>query len=144
MKLNIFNETEHEPPSSGLNTLFERLIKGEAADKWPSQVNLIFIDDQRMQELNGQYRDIDRTTDVLSFNIDEPSDPEGVLGEIYISVPVAIDQAKEYQTTLEDEIRRLFTHGLLHLFGYDHKQVEEAERMFSTEEKYLGLTREEE
>lgn len=142
MKLAVFNETGSDPPDSGLEKLFEALLSGEGASKRPSQVNLIFIDNLRMQKLNLQYRDQDQTTDVLSFNIDEPDEPDGVLREIYISLPVASNQALEYQVSLADEVRRLFTHGLLHLLGYDHQQADEAEKMFSTEAKYLGLKRE--
>lgn len=142
MKLTVFNETEAEPPACDLETLFDELVSGENASDWTTGVNLIFIDDRRMQKLNCQYRDLDQTTDVLSFNIDEPDDPEGVLGEIYISMPAAQKQASDYGVTLTEEVRRLFTHGLLHLFGYDHQETEETDKMFLAEEKYLGLKRE--
>lgn len=142
MKLTVFNETELKLPVADLETLFEELVSGEKASDRTSEVNLIFIDDQRMRKLNRQYRGQDQTTDVLSFNIDEPDEPEGVLGEIYISMPVAVSQASEYGVTLALEVRRLFTHGLLHLLGYDHQEKQEAEKMFAVEEKYLGLARE--
>ena len=139
MQLSIYNESEIEPPAADLDPLFHKLMTGENASDWSSQVNLIFCDDSRMQELNSQYRKKDQTTDVLSFNIDDPKEPDSILGEIYISLTVAIKQAKEYEVSLVDEIRRLFVHGLLHLLGYDHQADDDARGMFSTEEKYLGL-----
>lgn len=142
MKLSVFNETELDPPAAELETIFQEVVSGEKASDSTSQVNLIFIDDQRMQKLNLQYRDQDQTTDVLSFNIDTPDDPDGVLGEIYISLPAAENQAGEYGVSLAEEIRRLFAHGLLHLLGYDHQEKDDAEEMFGAEEKYLGLKRE--
>ena len=140
MRLNVFNESEAEPPEARLETLFDELMAGENAGEWSSQVNLIIIDDGRMQQLNHQYRQKDQTTDVLSFNIDDPEESDSVLGEVYISLPVATRQASEYGTSLTDEIRRLFVHGLLHLLGYDHQEKTDAPKMLLAEEKYLNLS----
>ena len=83
-------------------------------------VNLNFVDDKAMKELNRKYRRKNQTTDVLSFNLNE----EGLLGEIYISLPQAKRQAKEYNCSLECELIRLTGHGILHLLGYTHKEME--------------------
>ena len=140
MQLSVYNESEIEPPSADLDTLFHKLMTGEKASELSSRVNLIFCGDTRMRKLNSQYRKKEQTTDVLSFNIDDPKEPDSVLGEIYISLAVATKQAREYDLSLVDEIRRLFVHGLLHLLGYDHQADDDAKAMFSKEEKYLGLS----
>ncbi|MCC7261952.1 MAG: rRNA maturation RNase YbeY [Candidatus Latescibacteria bacterium] len=88
-------------------------------------VQLVLIGDRQMRRLNASYRGKDRTTDVLSFNL-EPG-PESlasgtvpVWGEIYISLPRARAQAKEQAVPLLTELARLMVHGLLHLAGHDH------------------------
>lgn len=117
-----------------INTL--PTIVSEAAD---SSVSVAFVSDRRMTELNKFFRGKDSTTDVLSFphepdefetksdglSRSEGGTPEGVtptfLGDIVISVEQAQRQAKENKLTLENEIKQLILHGLLHLCGYDHE-----------------------
>lgn len=83
-----------------------------------SSATVAFVSDQRIRQLNRQFRGIDKATDVLSF----PSDgPEGELGDIAISVETAALQAKENGLTFENEIAQLILHGFLHLSGYDHE-----------------------
>jgi probable rRNA maturation factor len=99
----------------------------EAKDK---TVTIAFISDRRMKELNSFFRGKDSTTDVLSF----PHEPEqfelttdhrplttDFMGDIVISVEQAARQAEENGLTLENEIKQLILHGLLHLCGYDHE-----------------------
>jgi len=84
---------------------------------------IAFISDRRMKELNKFFRGKDSTTDVLSFP-HEPDefDPDTTnLGDIVISAEQAARQAEETGLTLENEIRQLILHGLLHLYGYDHE-----------------------
>ena len=83
-----------------------------------SSATVAFVSDQKIRQLNRQFRGIDKATDVLSF----PSDgPEEELGDIAISVETAALQAKENGLSLENEIAQLILHGLLHLSGYDHE-----------------------
>ena len=97
-----------------------------------------FVGDREMRELNREYRKKDKTTDVLSFSrFDDvipmpvpPGEPRPV-GEVLVSLPVAKRQAREYRTTLREEIARLVVHGTLHIFGYDHEtSAKEARVMF--------------
>ena len=76
-------------------------------------------------------------TDVLSFNIDEISQEDGIFGEIYISVSAARKQAFSYGATLNEEILRLFCHGMLHLFGYDHMNKKDEKIMKEKENLFL-------
>ena len=86
-------------------------------------VSVAFVSDRRMKELNKFFRGKDSTTDVLSFP-HEPDefDPDTAnLGDIVISAEQAARQAEENGLTIENEIRQLILHGLLHLCGYDHE-----------------------
>jgi len=85
--------------------------------------SIAFISDGRMKELNSFFRGKDSTTDVLSFphEPDEFDKDASNLGDIVISVEQAARQAEENELTLENEIKQLILHGLLHLCGYDHE-----------------------
>jgi len=95
-----------------------------AAHPLGGAVQLVLVGDGRMRRLNAQYRGKDRTTDVLSFNLDPgPEALAGALplwGELYISMPRAQAQAKAQGVPLLSELARLLVHGLLHLAGYNH------------------------
>jgi len=97
--------------------LFERLDLGGA------EIALLVVDDERMRELNARFRGVNRSTDVLSFPSGQPA-PAGELrhlGDLAISYPQAVRQAREIGQPVELEIRFLCLHGTLHLLGYDHE-----------------------
>ncbi len=105
-------------------------------------LSIIFIDDEKMHELNKAYRGIDRTTDVLSFayedNMQEKMDMR-ILGEIFVSIPKMQEQAKEYGHSEVRELSFLVVHGILHLLGYDHTLgKKEEEDMFRRQELVLN------
>jgi probable rRNA maturation factor len=105
--------------------------------------NIILVDNPTIYDLNKQYRNIDRETDVLSFALgdekDEPSyTSKNVLGDIYISVDKAIEQSKDYGHSLVRELCFLSIHGLLHLLGYDHIEKEDEKIMFDKQEMILN------
>ena len=135
--LSIFKETEARLPVQRLHRLFAIVVDGEGNPEWPATVNLVLTDNQNMRRLNNQYRSLDRPTDVLSFNIDPPEDPDGVFGEIYLSVPYVRRQAAANGQGIWSEYMMLFCHGLLHLFGHDHATSGEAASMFSCQSDYL-------
>lgn len=118
----------------------------------PAEVSVTLVDDERIRELNCRYRDIDRSTDVLSFPLGENGVYETnydtgakLLGDIVISVPHAVAQAEEYGHSLQREIGFLTVHSMLHLLGYDHVNGGlESVRMREKEETVLtqlGLKR---
>ncbi len=112
-------------------------------------VSVLICDDEEIHELNRQYRDIDRPTDVLSFPMydDEGNLDPDELGDIVISLQRAKLQAEEYGHSIERELAFLTAHSMLHLFGYDHIEEDEQKEMFAKQEeilKKLGLTRGEE
>lgn len=98
-------------------------------------VSLLVVDDATIRALNRQWRRIDRATDVLSFPAGD--DPARVLGDVVISAPRAIAQAKRYGVTTTEELRRLLVHGILHLMGFDHVKAAERREMRALEEKLL-------
>jgi probable rRNA maturation factor len=125
-------------------TMLENLIKAifEAGELEQSgELSVTLVDDEEMRKLNLEYRNIDKTTDVLSFPQDEgmempvPEDSSFVplIGDIIISVPVAARQAAEAGHSLEKEIMVLMIHGILHLFGYDHDNI--YQQIFMQEEE---------
>lgn len=103
--------------------------------------SIILIDQDQMHEMNYQYRQIDRATDVLTFIDDED---ESYLGDIFINVQAIRNQAQEYGHSLKREFSFLLIHGILHLLGYDHQTKEDEEIMFGYQERILkniGATR---
>ena len=82
-------------------------------------IELILTTDEEIQELNKTYRKLDKPTDVLSFPLEDM--PGMPLGSIVISLDTAKRVANELSHSIEDEIKLLFIHGLLHLLGYDHE-----------------------
>ena len=98
------------------------------------EISLLLTDDETIRQLNKEYRNKDKSTDVLSF----PMEDEIMLGDIAISVDTAKRQAEEAEINLDRETAFLFIHGLLHLLGYDHETSQEDEaEMFALQEKIL-------
>lgn len=117
-----------------------------------AEVSVRFVDNEIIAQLNAQYRNIERETDVLSFPLGEngvydinPGTGAALLGDVVISVQKAMEQAEEYGHSLDREIAFLTVHSMLHLLGYDHVNGGlEAVRMREKEETVLtqlGLKR---
>ena len=155
MIINI--ESEVEIDESMLADIQRALeLAGEVYGVENSEVSVTLTNDQRIHELNLQYRGIDRPTDVLSFAFRDSDEPEifsdadseqpEILGDIIISIDRAKSQAEEFGHSIRREIVFLTVHGILHLLGYDH--MEETERLeMESEQKFmmerLGISREE-
>ena len=143
----IFNETNEEIKElETLSKLIEFAIKHEKLDNL--EFNIIIVDNNKIHELNKEYRGIDRVTDVITFaledNKDFPKESVRILGDIYISIDKASSQAIEYGHSFLRELSFLTIHGFLHLLGYDHMTKNEEEIMFSKQEAILneyGITR---
>lgn len=147
-KVELFNQTEKE--ISELDTVLKVLdsaLKKENLDN--VSFNLIIVDNEYIHELNRDYRNIDRETDVITFALEDedsiilPND-ERVLGDIYISIDKAESQALEYGHSLLRELSFLAVHGFYHLLGYDHMRPEDEKVMFKKQEEVLeeyGISR---
>ncbi|HBI03695.1 MAG TPA: rRNA maturation RNase YbeY [Paenibacillaceae bacterium] len=152
-----FVQELENPVGEDLLELMEQVLMTAAQmEEVTGEVVVTLVDNERIQELNRDYRGIDRATDVLSFAMNESGEDEpeiifedmeapNMLGDIIISVPRAMEQASEYGHTLEREMGFLSIHGFLHLLGYDHQDEEEEKEMFGRQEEILAhvqLTRE--
>jgi probable rRNA maturation factor len=102
-------------------------------------LSIVISDDAQLQELNRQFLSLDAPTDVLSFPADEvdPESGERYLGDVIISLPQAAAQAKAGGHSVQDELRLLVVHGVLHLLGYDHAEADEKDRMWTIQAQVL-------
>ncbi|WP_138493265.1 rRNA maturation RNase YbeY [Paenibacillus pinistramenti] len=142
-----------------LETLLQKAAAAEGVED--GDVALTFVDNERIHELNLEYRGIDRPTDVLSFAMTESLDEEPeiiyeleegesldilpeMLGDIIISLERVQEQSEDYGHSFERELGFLFVHGFLHLLGYDHQDEASEAEMMGKQEAVLaeaGLVR---
>ena len=161
MTFYVENETNEEfefNVEELIKELVKTVLKTEEVPFTDVSLNVSFTDDEGIREINKEFRDMDKATDVLSFPAidfevpadftgiegDEPDyfDPdtgELILGDIMISLERAHLQAEEYGHSFRREIAFLITHSLLHLLGYDHMDDEERAVMEEKQENVLGL-----
>lgn len=144
----IFNETNYDlkKETDKLYELLAFALKREKLDN--VEFNVIFVGSNTIHDINKTYRNVDRVTDVISFALEDNKTIEldhRLLGDIYICVERAEEQAKEYGHSFLRELAFLTIHGLLHLLGYDHMEKEEEKIMFQKQEDILnefGIRRE--
>lgn len=152
------NETdEHidEGQIDEIKAVCEKIVENEECN-FDAEVSITITDNEGIRELNREYRNIDRATDVLSFPMIEFGEDEVdaeyetedglvLLGDIVISYERAKEQATEYNHSVRREMAFLTAHSMLHLLGYDHVDDPEGERLMIEKQKSalseLGLTR---
>lgn len=129
-----------------LKKVIKRTLKYEKALN--ACFSIIFVDEEKIQKINKEYRGIDKVTDVISFAFEDNEtlvyNNVRVLGDIYICIPRMLEQAEEYGHSVKRELSFLTVHGILHLLGYDHMKKEDEEIMFKLQELILneeGITR---
>lgn len=161
MNVDVFMENTQEayPVDDALQDLIKRVIckalEYEQFDK-PAEVSVLLVDDMQIREINGEFRQMDKPTDVLSFpmldfsggrvidNVGDSYLGTVVLGDIVVSLERAHAQAEEYGHSFAREVGFLVCHSVLHLLGYDHETEDERTVMRQKEEavlELLGLTR---
>lgn len=141
MELYIDNRQDQYKITPEIKALIEMVIleslKVEGMDQG-YEVSLSFVTDEEIKELNKSYRGVDHSTDVLSFPID---DEFGLglplLGDIIISLDTAYRQAEEYKHNIKREVAYLVCHSMFHLFGYDHLEEKDKEKMRAKEKKVM-------
>ena len=141
MTINFFNENCED--TKAYEDLISEVFSFIEQDK---EFSVVFVNDEKIQEINRTYRSIDRITDVISFALcDDPENElEDELGDIFIDIDQAIRQANAYGHTPAREIAFLAVHGYLHLCGYDHMNKDDEEKMCKKQEEILaraGLSR---
>lgn len=140
MEYEISNLTNREVDTTNM----ERVIKevSKELDVNNGIVSFVFVDNERIKEINKTYRNKDSETDVISFAfMDEEINPDTDFtnyGEIYISLEKAESQSIEYGHSFDRELCFLTVHGLLHLLGYDHMKKEDEIKMFGLQDKILN------
>lgn len=156
LKVYIDNRQKAVKIPSGMRLLVRRCCNATLVNEnfeGSAEVNVTFVSDAQIRELNSNYRKIDKATDVLSFPMGDdgkfdknPDTDAYVLGDIVISLETAEKQAENYGHSLQEEVIFLTVHSMLHLLGYDHVNGGlEAMRMRDKEQiilKALGITRE--
>ncbi len=133
----------NEVDADSIERLVEHVLRGEGIAE-PAELSIWITDQAQLHELNRSYRNVDRSTDVLSFGAEgagsfvaAPGQPR-YLGDLAVSFPHVVRQAEEYGHARQRELGYLVTHGILHLLGYDHEQPDDAASMRKREEALLG------
>lgn len=155
IEITIVNEQEviniDQSMLDKLTSVLHEAAKHEEVEE--GEVSVTIVTNEEIHQLNKEYRNIDRPTDVLSFAMletiedEDPVDnPEAplMLGDIIISAEKMVEQAQDYGHSEERELCFLAVHGFLHLIGYDHETEEDEKKMFETQEQILqnvGVTR---
>jgi probable rRNA maturation factor len=144
--INVEEEFRGAMDSGWLKRIVRQVLKAEEVAP-PYEVSLVFTDSETVKQLNRDYRGMDEPTDVLAFYMlpQKENDssfalpPDGVtrLGEVIISYPQAVEQAKEQGHSIARELALLVIHGILHLLGYDHEEPEEQAKMKTREKELL-------
>lgn len=117
-----------------VNFVFKKLKKNQGS------VSINLVGDRKIRSMNKKYRGIDKSTDVLSFAIQEGKsfkNKENDWGDIFLCVPQIERQAKSFKIFYKQEFVRILIHGILHLIGFDHQTKSEAKKMFAWQEKLV-------
>ncbi len=140
-----------------IKRVIEQCFKEEKIENSKLYISITLTNPEHIHEINKQYRNVDRATDVLSFPMFEKNEidekiknndfeHEDVLGDIVISIEKVEEQAKEYGHSFEREFAYMLVHGFYHLMGYDHIEDDDKVIMRKKEEivlNKLGITRDE-
>ena len=146
MYINFVNETAEDVSK------YEKLIRGifKQFKKKKEIFSIVFVDKEEIQRINREYRNIDRVTDVISFALNDNDEgnefDDGEIGDMFICLDRAREQAADYGHSVDREVGFLAVHGYLHLSGYDHMTPEDEKVMFRKQDEILekaGLTRHE-
>jgi rRNA maturation RNase YbeY len=144
VEVRVHVDDSEDPPESNyldIDTVIElaRTVIVEEG-RTVGELDIVFCGDNKISELNRQWFDRDVPTDVIAFNLsEEAADSNSLEGELYIDLHQAERQAPHFDVSLDEEIRRLVIHGVLHLVGYtDTGNSEEAEHMLKRQEYYVA------
>lgn len=137
----LVNQTNEEiEETSVIQEVLNKALEIEKLDN--VYFNVIIVDNDYIHELNRNYRNIDRETDVITFALEDEKDmilpvDIRVLGDIYISIDRARSQSLDYNHSLKRELAFLAVHGFYHLLGYDHMNPDDERVMFKKQEVVL-------
>ncbi|HHY48859.1 MAG TPA: rRNA maturation RNase YbeY [Alphaproteobacteria bacterium] len=142
--LHVAVSIESDGWPEGLEALAERAVRAALARTGarvagPAEVSILLTDDAHQRDLNRQWRQLDKPTNVLSFPQLAPFSPlAGLVGDISLARETLAREAAELGVAFSDHFTHLVVHGFLHLLGYDHVEESEAEQMESLETEVLA------
>lgn len=146
----IYKEIEEKDIyQQAIEKVLKQCFKEEKIEGLNIYITITLTNSETIKEINREYRNIDKATDVLSFPMFEKDElekkikdnffgHEEVLGDIIISIPKVEEQAEEYGHSFERELSYMVVHGFYHLMGYDHINEEDKKKMRPKEEKILN------
>ncbi|WP_374401034.1 rRNA maturation RNase YbeY [Flavobacterium sp.] len=111
-----------------------RIIESEGFDE--GEINYIFCDDDYLHKINVEYLDHDTLTDIISFDYTVGN---LIQGDIFVSVERVQDNAKDFNVSFEEELKRVLSHGVLHYCGYKDKSLEDEALMRSKEDEKMQM-----
>lgn len=145
MEVNIVTQTTFELEAKNrqlFNQILDKTVEVLQINK-PYLLSVIFVNTEQIHEINLQYRNIDRPTDVISFALMDSEDmyyseeQEIELGDIFISIDAVHEQAQRFQHSFDRELSFLFLHGVLHLLGYDHMNEQDEAQMNKLQDEII-------
>lgn len=136
MKVNFINRSGRSVRlrRADIDNIARRALRLDGKTGKNFELALILVDNNESRRLNSVYRGRRKPANVLSF----PSDQAKDLGDIFICLTPARQQARAERIAGQDKLKYLFVHGLLHLLGYDHKAAKDEKAMIAAEQKILG------
>ena len=144
MEIYIDNRQDKLELDDNLYIIFEEVVKECLLLEKKStnyEISISIVDNEEIKQLNREYRNIDRETDVLSFPLNEDFGEVPMLGDIVISLEKALEQSIEYGHSLTREIAYLTAHSMFHLMGYDHIEEDEKNIMREKEKEIMKKLR---
>ena len=143
-EINFLDIEEKKEYIEILNKVLEKCFEEEKLNSEKLYINIVLTNPKNIKEINKQYRNIDKETDVLSFPMFEreeltklENENPDILGDIVISTEKVEEQAKEYGHSFERELAYMAVHGFYHLMGYDHMEENDKKEMREKEENIL-------
>jgi probable rRNA maturation factor len=130
--MNLINQVNDTNYDQLIETVLDKAYDMTHTDK-DQVINIILVSNKTIQDLNKTYRDKDAVTDVLTF----PADLDDELGDVFISLDKAKQQAEDFGHSITREIAFLTIHGFLHALGYDHQTETEKDQMFNLQNSIL-------
>lgn len=140
MEIYIDNRQSEINVSEETYDLIQKVIKESLLAEGKSldyEVSVSLVNNEEIQELNKEYRGVNRSTDVLSFPLEDEFGNMPLLGDIIISVEKALEQSKEFDHSLERELAYLTAHSMFHLMGYDHMEEDDKKEMRDREKQVM-------
>ncbi len=136
-EIHLLNENNYDIPDEIENIIDATLSILKQDNK--ISINISFVDEQEITRLNKQFRNYSEPTDVLSFEagVIDPETGKKILGDIVICVPFVVNQSTFFKNNLNDEIKLMIIHGMLHLFGFDHENEQSKAEMWDYQNKIL-------